>query len=256
MTETIEIFKPGIAELRSVAERLRGITIKGVDDVEGYAAAKDAKKELAQWRIDITKSGTKFRAEALAYQREVIRQEKEHLEIITPVEDNLKAMIQAVDEAKAREERKVLIPSRKAMLAEIEVEMTDDELLALDEKEFEGVFNTKKMQYLEAREAKRREEENEKRHQEELEKAKAEAAAKAIEEERLRVEREAQAKAAEEKRLEDDRKAEEKKIARNKRYKEWLEKNGRTEENKGDFYIEREGTKFTLYKVVDEIVIE
>ena len=254
MNAAVEIFKPGIAELRSLAERLRGITIKGVDDVEGYTAAKEAKKELAQWRIDITKAGKKFREEALAYQREVIRQEKEHLEIITPVEDSIKAMIEAVDEAKAREERKELLPARQALLAEIEVTMTEEEILSLDEKQFSEMYMSKKMAYLEAREAKRKEAEEAERREKETKEREEAAAAKAVEEERLRVEREK--KDAEEKaaREEADRKAEEARLEKNRRYKAWLKGHG-VEGEDPNFKIERVGTTFVLYKKVDEITI-
>jgi colicin import membrane protein len=279
MNAAVEIFKPGIAELRSLAERLKGITIKDANDVEGYAAAKDAKKELAQWRIDITKAGKKFREEALLYQREVIRQEKEHLDIITPVEDEIKAMIEAVDEAKAKEERRVLLPARQAMLAEIEIQMTEEEILALDEKQFSEVYMSKKMVYLEAREAKARADAEEKRRADELAKAKEEAAAKAVEEEKARAEKERLAeekkradeearKVAEAERLakeeaervanEAKAKAQEaKKISRNKQYKAWLDSHGFVagDENQK---VERVGDSqtFVLWRKASEITIE
>ena len=252
--EAVEIFKPGIAALRSLAERLRGITIKGPEDVEGYAAAKEAKKELAQWRIDITKAGKKFREEALAYQREVIRQEKEHLEIITPVEDSIRAMIEAVDETKARKERKVLLPSRKALLAEIFIEMTDDEILSLDEKAFSDMYMEKKMKYLESREAARRAEEEAKQREAETKKREEEAAARAVEEERLRVEREEASKKAEEERIEREKAEELAKAEKNRRYKAWLKGHGVEAEDPA-FKIERVGTTFVLYKKIDEITI-
>lgn len=269
MNTAVEIFKPGLAELRSLADRLKDIKIKDVGDVEGYAAAKEAKKELAQWRIDITKAGKKFREEALAYQREVIRQEKEHLEIITPVEDGIKAMLTAVDEAKAREERKILIPARRTMLAEIEIEMTDEELLAYDEVAFSGMFTEKKMAYLEAREAKRRAEEEEKRRAEELERAKAEAAAKAVEEEKARAEREKKAeeeriareeaaKKAEAERIEKEKADELAKAEKNRKYKAWLKEHDVNTSDPiamNDVKIERVGTTFVLWKKVSEIEI-
>lgn len=287
MNNTIEIFKPGLAELRALAERHRGIVINGTDDTAGYDAAKAARKELGQWRIDITKAGKKYREEALAYQREVLRQEKEHLEIITPVEDALKAMIEGIDEEKKREERKELLPTRRALIAEIGVEMTDDEILSHDEKSFGELYTAKRMEYLERKETERRAEEQKKLREAEIEEAKKAAAEKARveaeqraerekaeavanaqrekDEEIARIKREQEAKEAAEK-AENERKereeaaraaaekAEQERAEKNRRYKNWLKKNG-VEPNDPKYKVERLGTSFVLWEKKDEIVI-
>ncbi len=248
MSSTVEIFKPGVAELRALAEKYRGIVINGPADEAGYAAAKEAKKELAESRIAITKAGKKYREEALAYQREVIRQEKELLEIITPVEDTIKAEIEAVDAAKAREERRVLLPARKAMLAEIQHHMTDEEILDLDEKAFAEIYTSRKLAYADAQETEKRAKEEAERRAKEIEQAKAEAAAKAVADEKERMEQVAAADAK--------RQAEEQaKAEKNKRYQAWLKKHGVTAED-ADTKVERVGNTFILWKKVDEIVIE
>lgn len=273
----VEIFKPGIATLREIAAKHRGLEIKGLDDKEGYDAVKAARKELGDWRILITKEGKKYREEALAYQREVLRQEKEHLAEIVPVEDELKAKLEAIDDERKREERRALLPSRKTMLAEIEVALTDEEILDFDENSFATFYGNARMNYLEAKNRAAQEELDKKRREEELAKAKEEAAARAVEEERTRAER---AKAAEEKRQADEaarKKADEERqerekaaeVARqekNRRYRAWLKENGVTDENKAEFHIEREDienqdgskkqTTFTLYKKVGEITIK
>ena len=107
MQKQVEIFKPGIAELKKMASKFNDVKISDIDDEVGYKEAKEAKKELGKMRIDIKKYGKEQRDEALKFQREVIRQEKEHLEIIVPVEDNIKKMISDIDEAKEREDRKI-----------------------------------------------------------------------------------------------------------------------------------------------------
>ena len=40
------------------------------------------------------------------------------------------------------------------------------------------------------------------------------------------------------------------------KYKDWLIKNGYTENNKEDYHIKREGSKFEIYKKLDEIIIK
>jgi hypothetical protein len=262
----VEIFKPGIAALRELADSYKDITINGVDDTDGYDKAKSARKELGDWRIKITNSGKAFREDALAYQREVIRQEKEHLKIITPIEDALKAMIESVDDEKKREERKILLPSRRGMLKEIEADLTDDQILDMDEKAFSEYYTATKMVLLERRDAERRAEEVEKVRLEQIEKAKEEASARAVEEERTRVEREkaeAERKAAEAERISAEEEARKKTEAeadqarreKNRRYKAWLEKNGIVDGDQA-VKIEREGDMFILWRKADEITIK
>lgn len=283
MSAEVEIFKPGIAELRALAEKHRGLTINGIEDVEGYKAAKAARKELGDWRINITKAGKKYREEALAYQREVLRQEKEHLEIITPVENELKAKIEEVEEAAKREERRVLIPTRRALLADIGLEMTDEEIVSFDEKSFGELYTAKRMEFLEREAAAKLAKEDEERRAAELEAAKKEAAEKARIEAEQKAEREHQAEIdriqrehqeAEEKRLVEEKKkaddearakreeeerianekAEQEKAEKNRRYKNWLKKH-EVDVNDPSVRVEREGNTFTLWRKVDEITI-
>lgn len=253
----IDIFKPGLAELQKLADRVKHLTITGVNDVAGYDAVKAGKKELAEMRILITKFGKSKRDEAIAWQKEVLRQEKQHLAIIEPVEAELKAKMEAIDREKERQARVILLPARKAMLAEISAQMSDDDILAMDENTFSNFYANTKMIWLEANERKRREVEAEQARAEELERAKAEAAEKAVEEERLRVARE-QAEADRQaaiQRAEEHEAA--KKAEKNKAYKEWLAKNGATAHtlSTGDMKVERNGDTFTLYKLVDTITI-
>jgi hypothetical protein len=280
MNNEVEIFKPGIAELKTLALKFKGLEIKGVEDEAGYLQVKDARKELGDMRILITKTGKSAREEARKYASSVIEQEKEYLLVITPLEDELKAKIEAIDEAKKKAERIILLPSRKAMLAEIGAEMTDDEILALDEKKFSEMYTAKKMEHLEAQERKRKEEEDAKRHTEELEKAKEEAAEQArIEaEEKSRkeiekIKREQEEKDRKAKEDEDRKKQEEEdkiklekeeqiKTEKNRRYKAWLAENGYNKETQDDFVVKigdpiiPNGKKTCiLFKKVAEITI-
>jgi hypothetical protein len=269
MNNEVEIFKPGIAELKTMAEKFKGLEIKGVEDEAGYIQVKDARKELGDMRILITKTGKSAREEARKYASSVIEQEKEYLLVITPLEDELKAKIEAIDEAKKKAERIILLPSRKAMLAEIGAEMTDDEILSLDEKKFSEMYTAKKMAHLEEQDRKHREEEAEKNRAEELKQAKEKA--KLDERDRLRrveerrKEREAE-QAAENKRIEDKRLADEKekleKEEKNKQYQDWLKKNGVDNTNIASYHIERRGTNseggttFVMFKIIDTITIK
>lgn len=285
MNQQIEKFNPTKAEIQAAVSEVENLTIQGIDDVAGYEAVKSGKKRLADYRIEITKFGKKQREEALAWQREVLRQEKELIAIIEPTEIKLKEKLEGIDHQKKREERRVLLPSRKKMLEEIGAEWTDEEILDMDEKEFASEYGSLRMAYDAEQAEKKRKEEEEKRHAEEMEKAKEEAAKKATEEaerkakeELERVEREKQAEIDKIKRDQEEKdrkekeekeraekeeadriakeKADQEKAEKNRRYKAWLKKNGYTDETRNDFSIARTGNTFVLFKKVDEITIE
>lgn len=260
MNNAPEIFKPGIAELQKMALRLKDLRIRGLEngsleDIEGYNEMKLARKELAEMRIMITKFGKKERESAIAYQKEVIRQEREHLDIITPLEISMKQDMELFDSMKKREERRILLPTRMEMLKELGVEMSEDVLLDYDEEGF-AVFYTGQMA-LQAEANKRKEEEaqTEEARKIQAEKEKQEAVAKAIEDERLRVENEKKL-AEEEEAIRIKREAYEKEQTEKLAvYQQWLADNGYNEETKEEFYIGKIDDTFILWKEVSRLKI-
>jgi len=291
--QEITPFNPTKAEIQAAVLEVEGLTISGIDDVAGYEAVKVGKKKLADYRIKITKFGKEQREEALAWQREVLRQEKELIAMIEPTETKLKGELEAVDEEKKRQERAILLPSRKKMLEELQELIpiiSDDEIVAMDEKEFAAFYTEKKMVFVEEQGKREAAKEAEAKRLEELEAAKKEAAENAkkeAEEKAEREKKEAAEKAEKEKqeaveKVKREQEEKEKKIAaenarlareatekaeaekalqekteKNRKYKAWLKKNGYTEELKesGEMLVIRVGNYFTLYKKVDSIEI-
>lgn len=292
----VVIFSPAKAEISEAVLKVKELTIKGVDDVAGYEAVKAGKKVLAGYRIEITKFGKSKRDFYNAANKEILRQEDELLNMIEPTENKLKAELEAVDEEKKKQERIVLLPSRKKMLEEINILASDTEILSMDEKEFSQFFTEKKMIFLEVKEKFAREEAEKLKREAEIEQAKKEAAERArIEAEEIaerkkqeaelkqkeeleRVEREKQeaidkikyeqdkkerlAEMEKEQKVQEEAerlaaaKVEQERTEKNKKYKAWLKKNGYNEKTKARFYINREENVFTLYKEVDSITIQ
>lgn len=275
MEKKVNIFRPGISELQEIAQQYKDIKIKGIDDTEGYERAKEAKKHLTSTRTSIAKYGKSKREEAIRWQKEVLRQEKEHIAVIEPVEKQLKEQLEEIDRQKKREKRKVLLPARKKMLESINCNISDEELLDMDE-------NTYSQFYTEQRQLYDQEQERiaeEKRRQEEIERAKKEAAeqarkeakeraerekAEAIERERRRIQEEQERKEREkrEKEEEQQRQKEEEarriqerkeKKQRRKKYQDWLKKHGYKDD--GTFVIDQEGDTFIMYKKVSQITL-
>lgn len=273
----IETFNPTKAEITALAEKNRNLSIKDLDDKEGYELVDAGRKELQQARINITKIGKDLRANAVKFQKDVIALENDLLEIITPLEKELKAQLEAIDIAKEKRERLEALPYRKEKLLAIEVEMTDDEILSLDDQAFLDKFNSLKLAWLEAKEAKLKEAEakveadrleNERKQKEALDhiaaqkkeaeeaesrKAEIEEAKKqAAEQARLDLEREAkEAEAIAEKKAKEEQEALEKK----KKYQKFCAEHGYSVETQDDFHVIKTDKEITLYKKVGTLKI-
>lgn len=219
MEFNLEVINPNKVTLAAMAEKYRGLIINGVEDKDGYKAADDARKDLQKARVTITKALKEKRDDAIKYQRDVLAYEKDLLGIITPVEDDLKSKIGAVDDEMLREKRRELLPDRIAKLASVGCAVPDDEILALDEAKFYAFFFERKAGF-DAAKLKEIEDKNAVENRAKREKEIAEtAAAGALAEEKLKRDQ-----AAANKKLADEREA--KNLARRKTYQAFLDKNG------------------------------
>lgn len=118
MELNIEKFNPKKAELTELASKHRSLVINGTEDKEGYELVKAARKELQQTRKEIVLVAKAMREDAVKFQKEVIAYEKDLIEILEPVEKDLKDKTDAIDEAIEMEKRKKLVPGRLETLAE------------------------------------------------------------------------------------------------------------------------------------------
>ena len=280
--DNIEKFNPTKAQIQEAVQEVSGLKIKDLADTPGYEAVKAARKKLGAFRIQITKFGKKQREKALSYQREVIRQEKELLNLIEPEETRLKNQLKKIDEKRIIEERRAFLPARRKMLDSVQVEMVEEEILKMDEKEFTEFYNQKKEDYDREQERKRLEKEAEEKRKKEIEEAKEEAKKKAREEaeqkakeeleraqrkkdeeiaklkrekeEKERAEREEKERLEKEEadRVEKER-IEKKRAQKNQKFQGWLKENGYTEENKDDFFIDKSENTYTLYKKISSL---
>lgn len=286
MEMNIEKFDPTTQELNKLVAKSQEIKEIDIDDKTQMATVTKARIELKNARVAITKKGKEMRDDALKFQRAVIEKEKELVAIIEPEEERLKSIEEEAKVKKERAERAEKLPWRKEKLAEVDAELSDDDLLDLDDKAFQILLNEKAAEKLARIEDERRAKEAEEARAKEIaeagERAKAEAEAKAKQEaeeaerrhkeELERVEREAKEKeerlareakdkeeqAERERKAEEEKKAEakrvakeeEKRLAKQKDYKKWLADNGYSEETKEDFIAKDMGEEVRLYKLV------
>lgn len=253
---SLEKFNPNKEKLEELKKECSKLKIKGIDDKIGYNLVHTKRMDLADIRINITKTGKELRQEALKFQKDVISYERELIAIIEPTEIELKAKEKAIDNEKEKIKRVELLPERKEKLENIDVSISDNDILEMDNKQFDEFYNEKNAEYLEEKQAKIDEEnikiENEKKILKEKkdrikfeEQAKIDADKKAQEEiERIKLQ--------EKQKIED----EQKKLEADKEYNNFLKDNGYTEENKDNFYIMKDDNKIILYKKVNELIIK
>lgn len=157
------------------------LTINGLDDKKGFDAVETARKECKSLRVLAAKICKSGREEAIKIQKEWIEKEKEVIGEISIVEDYLESQSNKIKE----EERRILfeaaqrskLPIRKDKLMSIGIEVQDEELLKINDDQFNALFNEFYEKHLAEKEAKLRAE------QEKIDAEKREA--QRIEDERL-----------------------------------------------------------------------
>lgn len=208
MSDEIQKFDPNVAGLTSMVEASKALVIKDADDKTGYELVHKARMDLKNARVKITKIGKALREEADARRKAVFEEEKKLISIIEPEEDRLKAMQDAADLEIERRKRVASMPGREERLKSVEAAYVYDDVLSMDDNDFEYFFNTQHALFLKRKEDALAEE----KARQEAE-AKAEADRKELE---ARNERERQEAvlAAERKKMEDEKRAADEEAAR------------------------------------------
>lgn len=271
MNLEIDNFNPTVAELHELAEKYKELTIDGLDDKDGYERVHKARMELVRTRLEITKTGKALRDDANKFAKAVIAKEKELVGLIEPVEKELKAKQDEIDEKRERARRFSLLPERMEKLLEIEEVVSTDELLGMSNDQFLSFYNERKEAWLFRKEQELAEErlrveqeanriENEKREAEaakkreaEIELVRKEAAKKAEQETKERLARQAREKVEQEAK-------EQASLERKKKYQSFLAEHGAIQWMNGgaqgiEFMIQKNGEEVRLYKFVGSIKI-
>jgi len=247
----LEKFSPTVAEMQTLADKYKGMQIKGADDKEGYKQVDQARKELKHARSNLEKMGKAMRKPALDFQKAVIQREKELVAIIEPVEKELVAVQVAADLERERENRKKILPDRLKQLEEIKIQDTPElrsQLLEMDEWQYLTFYNAKNTACLKEKAARLK--------QEELAFEEKKKASEPVEEPKVNkipspVQYPTGLATA------DDAPVDlEKAVETVKSYKDFLMAHGVTEDNVNtDFYLFNDGKQISLFKKIDEFII-
>lgn len=189
----IEKFNPKKAELVTLAERYKNLTINGVDDKTGYLQVDTARKDVKKVISDIKKTGLSIRDDANKFVKNVIQVEKDLIGVIEPIRLELEGKLAEIDIEKEKQKRMAQAPERKAKLAEINITVEDDFILLMDDSRFNEFYFQKKSAY----------------HEEQARIAKEEADAREVEAKRIRDIEESKLQAERDKLAEERRKLDE-----------------------------------------------
>jgi hypothetical protein len=224
--ERENITKQIIAKLKS---DYSGLTINGIDDVDGFNKVEDARKHCKVVRVTAVKICESGREKAIQEQKDWIAKQKEVVGEVEEIENTLKAKAQFIKEEKERilfeAAQREKLPARKEKFLTIGITLEDAELLKLDDFNFTALFNEFYVKHLEEIAAKAKDD--------------ADKAAK-VEAERLEAERKLSEEKAEKERAEAQRLAEEKAKAqqiendRLKKEKEEIERKAKEAKDKAD----------------------
>lgn len=232
MTKFIVKFDYNTESLVKVVEESKKIDLTNISEVTDFY------RKLVKTRTTITKQGKSHRDEANAYNKAVLIKEKEYLAIIQPTELEFKKIIDDEKKRKEKEERKKTLPVRKKQLESLEIKISDDEILEMNDTQFNSFYSEEF--------DKKREKELFEKNRIEQEKKEQADRKKFEEDTRKRLEQEARDR--EKKKIEDE-KREQKALAKKAEFKKFLDENNFNK--KTDKLVDKDGV-VGIYRLVAE----
>jgi hypothetical protein len=85
----LQKFNLADAVIADMAKKYLALTIKDLDDKEGFELVHVARMDVKAKRVEVTKKGKDLRAEANAYNKAVLDEEKRIIGLLAPIETHL-----------------------------------------------------------------------------------------------------------------------------------------------------------------------
>ncbi len=212
-----------------------GLKINGIDDVEGFNKVESARKHCKAVRIatvSICKTG---REKAIQEQKDWIAKEKEVVGEVEEIESELKAESERIKLEKEKilfeAAQRAKLPARKEKLLTIGIGLEDEDLLKLDDFNFDKLFNEFYVKHLEEIAAKAKE----------AAEAAAKVEAERVKAEKILAEQKSEAERLEAKRIADE-KAEEQRFEneRLKKEKDEIERQAKEAQEKAEVELAKQ----------------
>ena len=147
------------AAIGALSQEFMSLTIKGLDDREGYKQVHDARMVIKKKRVEVTKTGKDLREDALKYQKAILGEEKRILALLAPIEDHLTEEEERIDREKKRIEEEIEEKERARIQVRIDflfdsgcrlkngiysifdLEIPDADLRVYTDEQFESICN-------------------------------------------------------------------------------------------------------------------
>ena len=171
-------------DLLKLKKKFEWLKINWINDTTWYIEVKNAWSSLKNTRIYITKTLKDYRSDAIAFQKSCIKQEKDLCKIIDETEQMLKDEKTRIDDLINIEKRKKLLPERQRQCIECLLDLSNEEILVLNDKKFEDMIMKRRSELFEIQQEKLRIE------QEKMEKEKREMEIRKEEQQRAIKEKE------------------------------------------------------------------
>lgn len=126
-------------------EILQGL-VKEVEtlDIANLESVKEAHKKFVKIRTTIKKQEKEMVDEANDFRNKVFAKRNEYLEITEPVEEKLKAILDAEEARLIMEARKELLPMKRQQLSVLTINQpTDEEIVAMDDTQWTEFYKLK-----------------------------------------------------------------------------------------------------------------
>lgn len=135
-----------------IVEEVKDLTIAGIDDKAGYEAVRAGRMRLVRQRTFIEAERKKITSVFDGYKKQVMAIKDDLLKVMEPTEKLLTERQEEIDRQKEMITRRKSLPEKVERLATIDVAIEEDFLLTMNEAQFAAFFNTKKEEYLLAKE--------------------------------------------------------------------------------------------------------
>ncbi|GAG37622.1 unnamed protein product, partial [marine sediment metagenome] len=144
----IKEFNPTRAEVQKAKDESLVLLEKEITDVNTFTEVDEGRKKLAKMMSTISNFAKAARAGYIKAQKDNIKQENELIDEIKPTRDKLKEKLNTYKEKQIIETRKKFLPKRMEQFAEIKCDITEEELLKLDDDQVAALYVAKKEEYL------------------------------------------------------------------------------------------------------------
>jgi hypothetical protein len=102
ITKELQKFNFTDAAISKMSSDYMPLTVKDLNDKEGYKQVSEARMIVKKKRVEVTNRGKELRADAVAYQKAIIEEEKRIVGLLEPIEEHLNTEKKKIDDEAAR----------------------------------------------------------------------------------------------------------------------------------------------------------